>query len=454
MKEYIKELKKNLGEKKVRTAEEYIEAYSFDAMRKKFHPEVVVFPENTEDVVKITKIAKKYKIPITPRGAGTGMTGGALPLKGGITISLSKMNKILKINVEDTTAVVQPGVVTYDFIKEVEKYGLFYPPDPASYKTSTIGGNVAENAGGPRCFKYGVTKNYVLGLEAVLIDGTVIRTGGKTIKNVVGYNLTELLIGSEGTLAIITEITTKLLPKPQKRGVVRLGFRSLKDAVIGVNKVITNGFLPSALEFMDKSAIKEVYEFLGLKIKENISAYLILEFDGNGREIELQIELLRKIFEEKEIEEFLFSTDPDEMDKIWEIRRNISGAISKSGLIKYNEDIAVPRGKLTEIVNYIYELGDSYKVKTILFGHIGDGNIHTNFLVTKEQETFIEELLNKLFKKVIDVGGVLSGEHGIGIAKKRFINYQLSPAILNIHRKIKEIFDPENLLNPGKIFDL
>ncbi len=452
MKDYVKALMDDLGNKKVKITREYVETHSFDAMRKKFLPEVVIFPEETEDVVKVTKIASKYKVPVTPRGAGTGMTGGALPLKGGILISFSKMNKILKINVEDTTAIVQPGVVTYDFIKEVEKYGLFYPPDPASYRTSTIGGNVAENAGGPRCFKYGVTKNYILGLEAVMIDGTVIKTGGKTIKNVVGYNLTDLLIGSEGTLAIVTEIITKLIPKPQKRGVVRLGFRSLGDAVKGVNKVITNGLLPSALEFMDKSAIEEVYKFLGLSPKENISAYLILEFDGNEKEIDSQIEVIKGLFKDSELEEFLYATDPEEMDKIWQIRRNIAGAVSKSDLLKYNEDIAVPRGKLTEVVDYIYELGESYNVKTILFGHIGDGNIHTNFFLTEEQVPFVEELLGKLFRKVVEVGGVLSGEHGIGIAKKDFIDYQLSPKILHIHREIKKIFDPENLLNPGKVF--
>jgi len=452
MKEYIKELINILGEKKVKTAREYTETHSFDAMRKKFLPEVVIFPEKTEDVVEVAKIATKYKVPITPRGAGTGMTGGALPLKGGMLISFSKMNKILDINTDNTTAIVQPGVVTYDFIKEVEKYGLFYPPDPASYRTSTIGGNVAENAGGPRCFKYGVTKNYILGLEAVLIDGTVIRTGGGTIKNVVGYNLTDLLIGSEGTLAIITEIIAKLLPKPQKRGVVRLGFKSLADAVKGVNKVITNGLLPSALEFMDKSAIREVYNFLGLVPIENISAYLILEFDGNEKEIDSQIDVVKKIFENIEIEEFLYATAPEEMDKIWQIRRNIAGAVSKSDLLKYNEDIAVPRGKLTEVVDYIYELGNSYNVKTILFGHIGDGNIHTNFFLREDQVSIVEELLSKLFKKVVEVGGALSGEHGIGIAKKDFINYQLSQRILEIHRQIKKIFDPENLLNPGKVF--
>jgi len=334
----------------------------------------------------------------------------------------------------------------------VERYGLFYPPDPASYKTSTIGGNVAENAGGPHCFKYGVTKNYVLGLEAVLINGEIIRTGGKTIKNVVGYNLTDLLIGSEGTLAIITEITLKLIPKPKFSGVARLGFRSLGEAVKGVNKIITNGFFPSALEFMDRVSIKEVFKFLGLEVSESISAYLILEFDGDREEVENQLKEIKALFSDDELEEIIYATDSEEKEKIWEIRRNISGAVSKPDLIKYNEDIVVPRSKLPEIVDFVYQLGKEYNVKTVLFGHIGDGNIHTNFFLKKEQEIFVDELLEKLFKKVVDLGGVLSGEHGIGIAKKRFISYQLSPEIVEIHRKIKRIFDPENLLNPGKIF--
>ncbi len=452
MKDYIKELTNTLGKKKVRNAKEYLITHSYDATRRKSLPDVVVFPETTDDIVKIVKISSKYKIPITPRGAGTGMTGGAIPVKGGMVISFSKMNKIIKVDVDNTMAIVEPGVITYDLAKEVEKYGLFYPPDPASYKTSTLGGNVAENAGGPHCFKYGVTKNYVLGLEAVLMSGDVIFTGGQTIKNVVGYNLSDLLIGSEGTLAIITKIILKLIPKPQNRGVVRLGFRSLTEAVKGVNKIITNGIFPSALEFMDKVSIKEVFEFLGLKRKERISAYLILEFDGSKKEIDSQIESIKELFKKGELEDLLYSTDPDEMEQIWEIRRNISGAISSSDLIKYNEDIVVPRANLPEIVDYIYELGDYYKVKTVLFGHIGDGNIHTNFFLKKEQEHFVDELLSKLFKKVIELGGSLSGEHGIGIAKKGFINYQLSSRVIELHRKIKEIFDPENLLNPGKIF--
>ncbi len=452
MKDYIKELYKVLGKGKVKEAREYLITHSYDGMRRKFLPDVVVFPDSTRDVVKIVNIASKYKIPITPRGAGTGMTGGALPVNQGILISFSKMNGIIKVSVDNTIAIVQPGVVTYDLVKEVERYGLFYPPDPASYKTSTIGGNVAENAGGPHCFKYGVTKNYVLGLEAVLINGEIIRTGGKTIKNVVGYNLTDLLIGSEGTLAIITEITLKLIPKPKFSGVARLGFRSLGEAVKGVNKIITNGFFPSALEFMDRVSIKEVFKFLGLEVSESISAYLILEFDGDREEVENQLKEIKALFSDDELEEIIYATDSEEKEKIWEIRRNISGAVSKPDLIKYNEDIVVPRSKLPEIVDFVYQLGKEYNVKTVLFGHIGDGNIHTNFFLKKEQEIFVDELLEKLFKKVVDLGGVLSGEHGIGIAKKRFISYQLSPEIVEIHRKIKRIFDPENLLNPGKIF--
>jgi glycolate oxidase len=452
MKDYIKELIKKLGKRKIHTEEEYLITYSFDAMRKKFLPEVIVFPEKTEDIVKIVNISSKYDIPITLRGAGTGQTGGALPVKGGILISFTKMDKILEINTTNGTAIVEPGVITYDFQKAVEKTGLFYPPDPASLKTSTIGGNVAENAGGPRCFKYGVTKNYILGLEAVLMDGEIIRTGGKTIKNVVGYNLTDILTGSEGTLAIISKIILKLIPKPESRAVARIGFENLSDAVKGVTKIITNGLFPSALEFMDKSAIEEVNNVFPFNFPEQTKAFLILEFDGIREEIATQLLKLKNLFSNEKITEIISSDKKEEMEKIWEIRRNISGAISKSNLIKINEDIVVPRDKLVDTVNFVYSLGKKYGIKTIQFGHIADGNIHTNFMITEEQQNIVKTILIKLFDFVVNSGGVLSGEHGIGIAKKPYIPLQLSAREIRLQKDIKKVFDPRNLLNPDKIF--
>ncbi len=452
MNNHIKELIKKLGKKKVRTEEEYLITHSFDAMRKKFPPEVVVFPETTEDIVKIVNISSKHDIPVTVRGAGTGQTGGALPVKGGILISFTKMDKILEINTTSGTAIVEPGVITYNLQKEVEKTGLFYPPDPASLKTSTIGGNVAENAGGPRCFKYGVTKNYVLGLEAVLMNGEIIKTGGKTIKNVVGYNLTDLLTGSEGTLAIITKIILKLIPKPESRAVARIGFENLSDAVEGVTKIITHGLFPSALEFMDKTAIEEVNSVFPFNYPEQTKAFLILEFDGIKEEIKAQLLKLTNLFSNEKITEIITADKEEDMEKTWEIRRNISGAISKSNLIKVNEDIVVPRDKLVDTVGFVYSLGKDFGIKTIQFGHIADGNIHTNFMITREQQKIIRTVLTKLFEFVVKSGGVLSGEHGIGIAKKPYIPLQLSKTEIELQKNIKKLFDPKNLLNPDKIF--
>ncbi len=452
MKDYIKEIFKKIDKRKIHIEKEYLNTYSFDAMRKKYLPEIIVFPETTEDIIKIVKISSKYKIPITSRGAGTGQTGGALPIRGGILLSLTKMDKILEINTTSGIAIVQPGVITYELQKEVEKKGLFYPPDPASLKTSTIGGNVAENAGGPRCFKYGVTKNYVLGLESVLMSGEIINTGGKTIKNVVGYDITDLIVGSEGTLAIISKIILKLIPKPESKAVARIGFKNLQDAVKGVTKIITNSLFPAALEFMDKSSIEEVNNVFPFDYPKNTKAFLILEFDGTEKEVLSQLSKLKNLFSFEEITELVFSDKKDEMENIWEIRRNISGAISKSNLIKVNEDIVVPRDKLVQTVDFIYSLGEKYNIKTILFGHIADGNIHTNFMIKDNQQHLVNHLLKELFEFIIKSGGVLSGEHGIGIAKKPYISMQFSEKEIKLQKQIKNIFDPDNLLNPDKIF--
>jgi len=452
VKKYIKILKKKLGKDKVFYSEEYRYTYSFDASRIESIPDVIVFPEKKEDIIKIVKIASEFSVPVTTRGAGTGQTGGAVPSKKGILISFTKMNKIKKISKKDSIAVVEPGVITYNLQTSVEKKGLFYPPDPASLKTSTIGGNVAENAGGPRCMKYGVTGNYVLGLEAVKMDGEIIHTGSKTIKNVVGYDLNSLLIGSEGTLAIITEIILKLIPKPKKRVVARFGFNNLNKAVEAVTKITTNNFFPSALEFMDKSSIDEVSKYMNIKIPENINSYLLVELDGNPEDIKSELSRLKSLFLKHELEEFLAATNQKEIDQLWEIRRNLSPAITKPEFLKVNEDIVVPRSKLVEIVNYAYNLGKEYNIKTILFGHIGDGNIHTNFLLKPEQEKYIDEILNKFFNKVIDYGGTLSGEHGIGITKRKYINLQLKNNEIILQKKIKKLWDPLLLLNPGKLF--
>ncbi len=447
----FKTLKKILGDKKVKTKEEYLYLYSYDATRLSFLPSAVVFPENEKDIIETIKFAVNERIPITPRGAGVGYTGGAIPVEGGISLVFTKMNKIKKISVDDTFAIVEPGVITYELQKEVEKAGLFYPPDPASLKTSTIGGNIAENAGGPRCFKYGVTGNYVLSLKVALMNGEIIRAGAPTIKDVTGYDLKSLIVGSEGTLAIITEATLRLIPLPKKRALLRIGFKDLISAVKGVSKILTSGVFPSALEFMDKSSIESVFTYFNETPPKNTSAFLIVELDGEESSIINNKKTIKNLFSQNEITEFLFSDNPDEMDKIWEIRRAISPAIVKSGKIKVNEDVTVPRSKIPEAVEFLKKLGEEYNVETILFGHIGDGNIHTNFMLDHFDKEFVDELLRKMFKKIVSLGGTLSGEHGIGITKKEYIPLQLEKSQIELLKKIKKTFDPLNLLNPGKI---
>ncbi len=448
---WVKRLKSILGSKKVKEKEEYLHLHSYDATRLSFLPDVVVFPESEKDVLKVVEFSREHKIPITPRGAGVGYSGGALPLKRGISLVFTKMNRIKELSVENSYAIVEPGTTTVELQREAEKVGLFYPPDPASLKTSTIGGNIAENAGGPRCFKYGVTGNYVLSLKVVLPEGKIIRLGSPTIKDVTGYNLKSLIIGSEGTLAIIVEATMRLIPLPEMRAISKIGFKSLKEASEAVIKILASNLFPSALEFMDESSIRAVYKHFKLKVPENIKTYILLEFDGEKETVISSEKKLKNVLKSFDIQEFTYSTSKDEMEKIWEIRRAISPAIMREGKIKVNEDITVPIGQIPYIVDFIKKLGSKYNIETILFGHIGDGNIHTNFMITPDEKEKVEKLLNEMFKEVVKVGGTLSGEHGIGITKKKYIPLQLEDEQIQIIKKIKSVFDPLNILNPGKI---
>lgn len=447
----IKELADLLGPKRFHREEEYLQSYGYDATNTLYLPDAVLLPETTEEVSAIASIATRHAIPLTPRGAGTGQSGGSLPVNRGLLISFTKMDKVLEISPADSLARVQPGVITEEFQRAVERENLFYPPDPASLKNSTLGGNVAENAGGPRCLKYGVTKNYVLGLTAVLPSGEILRTGSRTLKNVVGYDLTSLLVGSEGTLALITEITLKLIPRPESRGVIRLGFPSVKEAVEATVQILGSGVLPSAMEFLDQSALTEVSRFLNIPVPEGTTSLLILELDGRKEAIHADMETLLSLVGPRTTERE-FSFDPSQMESLWTMRRQISPTITNLGLHKVNEDIVVPRSRLSEAVEWINGLAKEHDVKVVLFGHIGDGNIHTNFLLRPEQLPLTETLLTALFTKVVSWGGVLSGEHGVGIAKRPYLSLQLSQPEIELMRGVKRVWDPQNLLNPGKIF--
>ncbi len=455
-KKHIEDLKKLIGEENVKSDKAHLLAYSYDATREHFKPELVVFPRDEEDVSKILRYCNENLIPIVPRGAGSGFTGGALPAKGGIVLAVEKhMNKILEIDMENMVARVQPGVINKELQREVEKVGLFYPPDPASQEYSTIGGNVAENAGGMRAAKYGITKDYVMALRAVLPNGDIIRAGKKTIKDVAGYNLAGILVGSEGTLAVITEITLKLLSKPKLTKTVMGVFPTVNDAMNAVYKSLAGGANPVAMEFLDNLTIRAVEEKFHKGLPINAGAILISDIDGNvEEEIDYQISLLEKFFKENGCSEFRVAKDEKEAADIWFARRNASQSITIYGSKKINEDVTVPRSMLPKYLEEVEKISKKYGVKIPCFGHTGDGNVHTNVMVDKDDPKQIEigyKAIEEIFKMTIEIGGTLSGEHGIGLSKAPFMKMAFSEEELNLFRAIKKAFDPNNILNPGKM---
>ena len=455
-KKHIQELKEIVGEEDIKTDKIHLRAYSYDATREHYYPDAVVFPENEEEVSKILKYCNDNKIAIIPRGAGSGFTGGALPVNGGIVLAVEKyMNKILEIDEKDMVAVVQPGVVNAHLQKEVEKRGLFYPPDPASMDYSTIGGNVAENAGGMRAAKYGLTKDYVMSLRAVLPNGDIIRAGKRTIKDVAGYNVAGILIASEGTLAVITEITLKLLPKPKLKKTYMGIFKRVEDAMNAVYKSLASGAMPVAMEFMDSLVVKALREKLGVNLPEWAGALLIGDVDGNvEEEIDYQLNILEKSFKENGAKEFIATADEEKSKEIWFARRNASQSITIYGSKKINEDISVPRSKLPEALREINKIGEKYGLVVPCFGHAGDGNIHVNVMVDGNNPKEIEKgykAVEEIFKLVVDMGGTLSGEHGIGLSKAPFMKIAFTPQELELFKRIKHAFDPNGILNPGKM---
>lgn len=449
-----KTLEKAIGKNKVFTEKEYLITYSYDATGIRHCPDMVVFPESEDDISKILKISYMNKIPVTPRGAGVGYSGGAIPVKNGIVMVFTKMNKILKIDTHNFLAVVEPGVITFELQKECEKKQLFYPPDPASLKTSTIGGNVAENAGGPRCFKYGVTANYILSIEGFLVNGDRIKTSVPVIKDVAGYDIKSLLIGSEGTLAVISKVMLRLLPLPDVRILFRVDFKSLKSGAKFINQIIKSNVFPSVLEFMDKRSILEALRFLGISMDKSIEASVLIEIDGNKVDVLERKRRFIEIVKNAQAVNFVQGETFEEQEQLWEIRRNISPAISRLKAKKINEDIVVPVSHIPDAVEFINSLANKFDLDIVLFGHFGDGNIHTNIMVDPENEEEMKKakkVINKIFQYVISINGSITGEHGIGITKKDFLPWQLGKSELEIMKKVKKIFDPENLLNPGKI---
>lgn len=454
-KKIIKKISSIVGKDFVKVDLEDRICYSYDATNLSYLPDAVVFPRTTQEIAEIIKLANKERFYVTPRGAGTGMSGGSLPVKGGIVLAMSRFNRILKIDTENLIAVVEPGVITGVFQKEVERLGLFYPPDPASLNFCTLGGNLAECAGGARAIKYGVTKDYVLGLEAVLATGDILHTGVETMKGVVGYDLTKLLVGSEGTLGIITKIVLKLLPLPEAKQTLLAIFDKLQDATHTVTNIIQSKIIPTTLEYMDKTAIFCVENYLNIGLPTDVEALLLIEVDGEKESVQTKGEKIRIMCLESGARAVEIAKSVEESERLWQARRSVSPAAFKLKPNKVSEDIVVPRTKLPQMIDKIKGIGETYGLTVLTFGHAGDGNIHVNFMIDqqdKDEVSRTHKAVEELFRATLDLGGTLSGEHGIGITKARYLSMEIGSIGIDTMKKIKQVFDPNNILNPGKIF--
>lgn len=454
---HLEEFKKIVGDDNVKSDKAHLIAYCYDATKERFEPDAVIFPKNEQDVSDVLKYCNENNIIIVPRGAGSGFTGGALPSNGGIVLSLERhMNKILEIDMQNMVAVVQPGVVNMNLQKVVEEVGLFYPPDPASQEYSTIGGNVSENAGGMRAAKYGITKDFVMALRAVLPNGEIIRAGKKTIKDVAGYNLAGILIASEGTLAVITEITLKLLPKPKMDKTAMGIFDNVNSAMEAVYKTMASGVTPVAMEFLDKLTILAVEEKYNKGLPKDAGALLVTDVDGNSEsELDAQLSIIEKVFKENGCKEFKIAKDKKESNDLWFARRNASPSLVVYGNKKLNEDITVPRSNLPQLLAKIDDIAKKYELNIPCFGHTGDGNVHTNVMVKDGKDPIQlqkgHDAIEEVFKAAIELGGTLSGEHGIGLSKAPFMHLAFSDGEMELFRAIKKAFDPNNILNPHKM---
>lgn len=445
-----------VGNENIYSDKAHLIAYSYDATREHFEPDAVIFPRHEQDVSDILKYCNEHRIVIVPRGAGSGFTGGALPSSGGIVLAMEKhMNKILEIDMQNMVAVVQPGVINMELQRAVEAVGLFYPPDPASQEYSTIGGNVSENAGGMRAAKYGITKDYVMAMRAVLPNGDVIKAGKKTIKDVAGYNISGILIASEGTLAVTTEVTLKLLSKPKLTKTAMGIFGSVHEAMEAVYKTMASGVTPVAMEFLDNLTIRAVEQTFHKGLPVDAGAILVTDVDGNMEDdLEFQLQTIERVFKENGCSEFKIAQTKAEASDLWFARRNASPSLSVYGSKKLNEDVTVPRSALPALLEKFYAIADKYNVKIPCFGHTGDGNVHTNVMVDgkdPEQVKIAYQAIEEVFQATIDLGGTLSGEHGIGLAKASYMHMAFSDEEMNLFKAIKKAFDPNNILNPAKM---
>ena len=460
-KNIIKELSLIVGKENIYIDKENLKSYGHDETENlNFPPEVLLKPLNTKEVAKVMNLAFLNNIPVTPIGARTGLSGGSLCVHGGIGLSMERFNKILKIDLDNLQIKVQPGVITQTLQEEVSKEGLYYAPDPASRGSCFIGGNIAENSGGPRAVKYGVTKDFVLNLEVVLPDGKIVNTGADTLKNSTGYNLTQLMVGSEGTLGIVTQATLKLLPLPKYNKLILVPFSSSIDACSAVASIFKSGVIPSALEFMDRRAVDFTIKYIDeaqLEMSNSTKALLLIEVDGNNPDYLMdEMEKILNVVEAHNCEEnILFAEDEAQKEQLWFIRRRIGEAVKVNSIYK-EEDTVVPRYKLPDLLSGVKKIGDKYGFESICYGHAGDGNLHVNIIKGNLSEIQWKEELPKaireIFKLTVSLGGTISGEHGIGWVQKSYMDIAFNDVELKLMSNIKKVFDPKNIMNPSKIF--
>jgi glycolate oxidase len=456
----IAHFKTLIGPQFVYTDEEQLSRCASDQTEDlKYLPEVVLQPGTTEEVSGIMKYCNQELIPVTPRGAGTGLSGGALPVTGGVVLDMKRFNKILNVDKRNFQVTTEPGVITQELQEHLKTDGLFYPPDPASKGSCFIGGNVSENSGGPRAVKYGVVKDYVLNLEVVLPNGEIIWTGANVLKNATGYNLTQLLVGSEGTLAIITKIVLRLIPAVKHDLLLLVPFRSAVQACEAVNAIFLAGYTPSALEFMERDAIEWSMKYVqstGINLPPDIAAHLLIEVDGNHMdELYRDAEAISAIVQQYDIDEILFADSHEQKQMLWTLRRKVGEAVKSNSVYK-EEDTVVPRAELPELLTIIKNLGTEFGFKSVCYGHAGDGNLHVNIVKAgmndEDWETKLPIGIRRLFKEVVRLGGTISGEHGIGLVQRDYMDIAFNQTQLQLMKQIKDVFDPKGILNPGKIF--
>jgi glycolate oxidase len=450
----IRELGKIVGPQHVLTSPEDLVAYSYDGTFVEHCPDAVISPVTTDEVSRVMRVAFREEIPVVPRGMASGLAAASVPVSGGLVLCLTRMNRVLDIDMLNMTAQVEAGVVTAEIQAQVESMGLFYPPDPSSIKHSTIGGNVACNAGGPRCLKYGVTSDYVMGLVTVLADGRVLRTGGKAVKNVTTYNLTDLLIGSEGTLGVITEVLLKLIPRPKFVRTVMAVYPALDDATKTVNSILLAGVLPATIELMDDTTIGTIEEYLHLGLPTDAAAILLIEADGGDEAtVAQEIETIGRVCRESGASQVRVAGTEAERNELWRGRRSVSPSLARRRPNKLGEDISVPRASIPEAIRRIKSVGQKLGLPIAIFGHAGDGNLHPNILFDKrdpEEWARVEQASRDIFGIAVELGGTLSGEHGVGLLKLPYLPLAVGSLEIELMQGIKKVFDPKGILNPGK----